>query len=118
MPNTNNYQRGEIWLVKLDPTQGDEISKTRPCVILSRTSIGRLNLRIVVPITDWKDRYTNYPWMTRLEPDDNNSLTKSSAADAFQVRSVSLTRFAEFVGTISAERIDKIALTVGMCTRR
>ncbi|MEI9963822.1 MAG: type II toxin-antitoxin system PemK/MazF family toxin [Caulobacteraceae bacterium] len=27
--------RGEIWLAALDPTQGSEIRKTRPCVIVS-----------------------------------------------------------------------------------
>jgi mRNA interferase MazF len=27
--------RGEIWLVNLDPTVGNEIRKTRPCVVAS-----------------------------------------------------------------------------------
>ncbi len=27
--------RGEVWLTALDPTQGSEIRKTRPCVIVS-----------------------------------------------------------------------------------
>ena len=29
-----NYRRLEIWWVKLDPTEGSEASKTRPCLIL------------------------------------------------------------------------------------
>ncbi len=28
-------KRGEVWLIALDPTQGSEIQKTRPCVIIS-----------------------------------------------------------------------------------
>ena len=28
-------KRGEIWLVRLDPTEGREIRKTRPCLIVS-----------------------------------------------------------------------------------
>jgi mRNA interferase MazF len=27
--------RGEVWLAALDPTQGSEIQKTRPCLIIS-----------------------------------------------------------------------------------
>jgi mRNA-degrading endonuclease toxin of MazEF toxin-antitoxin module len=28
-------RRGEIWLYNADPTVGDEISKTRPCIIVN-----------------------------------------------------------------------------------
>ena len=117
MQTANSFQRGEIWRVNLNPTQGDEIGKTRPCVILSGASAGRLNLRIVVPITDWKDHYANYFWMPRLEPDVNNGLTKPSAADAFQVRSASVTRFVSYVGTITDERLDRIVKAVALCMR-
>ena len=109
--------RGEIWLVHLDPTEGDEIAKKRPCIVMSGTSVGRLNLRIVVPITDWKDRYSVYPWMTRLEASEENGLTKLSAADAFQTRSVSLTRFVRYVGILPDDRVNRIATAIGLCIR-
>ncbi len=35
-------QQGEIWRVRLDPGVGDEISKTRPCVVVSSSNVGRL----------------------------------------------------------------------------
>ena len=47
----------EIWLVNLDPTRGSEIQKTRPCLIVNADSIGKLPLRVIVPLTDWKERY-------------------------------------------------------------
>ena len=34
-------QRFEVWLVNLDPTQGSEINKTRPCVVLSPNELNR-----------------------------------------------------------------------------
>ena len=40
-------RRGEVWLVALDPTQGSEIQKTRPCVIVSPAEMND-NLRTVV----------------------------------------------------------------------
>jgi mRNA interferase MazF len=49
--------RGEVWLVDFDPAVGAEIRKLRPAVVLSLDTIGRLPLRMVVPVTDWKMAY-------------------------------------------------------------
>ena len=94
-------RKGEIWLINLDPTVGEEIRKTRPAVIVSEDAIGILPLRVIVPLTDWKERYAIAPWMVRIEPDATNGLSKPSAADAFQMRSVSQERFASRIGRIS-----------------
>jgi len=93
--------RGEVWLINLDPTVGAEIRKTRPAVIVNDDAIGVLPLRVIVPITDWKDRYAIALWMVRLQPDAENGLDKPSAADAFQVRSVSQERFVRRPGQLS-----------------
>jgi mRNA interferase MazF len=85
--------QGEVWLVNLDPTIADEIRKTRPAVIVSRDAIGVLALRVVVPITAWQDRFQDCDWLVRIDPDNNNGLDKPSAADTFQVRSISSRRF-------------------------
>jgi len=61
-------RRGEVWLINLDPTVGVEIKKTRPTVIVNDDAIGTLPLKVIVPITKWKDRYTVAPWMVQLEP--------------------------------------------------
>lgn len=53
--------RGEIWLVNLEPTIGAEIKKTRPAVIVNDDAIGILPLKVIVPITDWKDHYAAAP---------------------------------------------------------
>lgn len=45
-------RRGEIFWVKLDPTIGTEIQKTRPCLILSNNSQNKKGLRVIAaPIT-------------------------------------------------------------------
>lgn len=41
-------KRGDIWWVSLDPTQGSEIKKTRPCVVLTHNTINRLRRTVVV----------------------------------------------------------------------
>ncbi|WP_332308286.1 type II toxin-antitoxin system PemK/MazF family toxin, partial [Desulfonatronovibrio magnus] len=40
--------RGDVWWVSLDPTQGSEIKKTRPCVVLSHNTINKLRRTVVV----------------------------------------------------------------------
>lgn len=48
----NKYQRGDIWLIKLDPTIGSEINKTRPCVILSRNDYNAVAETVtVIPVS-------------------------------------------------------------------
>jgi len=94
-------KRGEIWSINLDRSIGAEIRKTRPALVLNVDAIGALPLRVVVPITGWKDSFGQAPWLVRLEPDPINNLDKASAADAFQVRSVSETRFLDRRGSLA-----------------
>ncbi|MBI4664628.1 MAG: type II toxin-antitoxin system PemK/MazF family toxin [Verrucomicrobia bacterium] len=80
-------RRGEFWFINLAPTLGAEMEKSRPAVIVNDDDIGILPLKVIVPITDWKDRYAQAPWMVRLEPSPENGLSKLStfsclAADA------------------------------------
>ena len=69
-------KQGEIWLVSLDPTVGSEIRKTRPAIIVNDNTIGKLPLKIIVPLTDWKDRYIIASWMVKVLPDRQNKLSK------------------------------------------
>ncbi len=48
---SKEIHRFEIWLVQRDPTQGSEIKKTRPCVILSPDEMRSLKTAIVAPMT-------------------------------------------------------------------
>ncbi len=100
--------RGDVWAINLDPTLGEEIRKTRPAVLLSVDGIGALPLRIVVPLTGWKSHFSDAAWLVRIEPDQENGLSKTSAADTVQLRSVSELRFVEQLGKISATDLSRI----------
>ena len=116
-PNRGLVQpaRGEIWYVRFDPQVGSEINKIRPAVVVSPASIGRLPLRIVVPVTDWKPGYSKIPWFTFVPATPTNGLSKDSGADAFQVKSVSLERFKSRVGMVSSVQMDEIVASVALC---
>jgi mRNA interferase MazF len=108
-------KRGEIWLIDFDPSVGAEIQKVRPAVVISIDTVGRLPLRLVVPITDWKPQYAGYPWFVELPPSATNGLTKDSGADAFQTKSVSLSRFVNRLGEITPAQLDTIAKAIALC---
>ncbi len=103
-------RQGEIWLINLDPTKGAEIKKTRPAIIVNDDSLGKLPLKIIVPLTDWKKRYEVAPWMVEIEANSRNGLTKNSSADCFQIRSISEKRFVKRLGKITKSELDEIRI--------
>ena len=96
-------KQGSIWQVNLDPTIGSEIKKSRPCIILSNDQIGKLPLKIIAPLTDFKENYALVPWMVTVEPTKENGLSKKSVIDLFQVRSVSQQRLTHKTGEVQPD---------------
>lgn len=109
---TPTIRRGDVWLVDFDPTRGAEIQKTRPAVVVSVDTVGRLPLKIVVPITDWKPFYTDVEWFVRLIPSTTNGLSKESGADTFQTKSMSTDRFAQKIGVLTDDEMRAIAAAI------
>ncbi len=106
--------RGDVWLINLDPTVGAEIKKTRPAVIVNDDAVGILPLRVIVPITEWKDHYAVAPWMVPLNPDVQTGLDKLSAADTFQVRSLSQSRFVQQLGRLPETTMEEISRALAL----
>ena len=111
-------RQGEIYQINLDPTIGSEMTKQRPCVILSADDIGILPLKVVAPITDYKKHYDNVPWMVSLEPNKINNLSKPSVIDLFQLRSLSDQRIIRRIGSLTkselARAIEAVKVVFGI----
>lgn len=107
--------RGEVWEINFDPSEGAEIKKKRPAVVISADSIGRLPLKIVVPITEWKPRYDEFPWHIKIEDSVANGLSKPSVADAFQVKSISEKRFIRKLGSLDKDQLNDITAAIAVC---
>ena len=105
-------RQGEIWEINLSPTVGAEIKKKRPAVIINDDTTGILPLKVIVPITEWKDRFQGAIWLVRIEPDSENKLMKASAIDTFQIRSVSTKRFMRKTGSVSSDVLDEIKAAI------
>ena len=107
-------RRGEVWEVNFNPTQGDEIAKIRPAIVVSSDAMGKLAIKLVVPVTTWKKGFSNNLWMVRLEPNSTNGLRNVSAADALQMRGAGFERFIRKLGRMPSEAMDEIAAAVAI----
>ncbi|MDR3133682.1 MAG: type II toxin-antitoxin system PemK/MazF family toxin [Prevotellaceae bacterium] len=110
-------KQGEIWLVDLNPTIGAEMQKVRPALIVNVDALGKLPLKVIVPVTDWKEQYVAALWMQKIVPNKENGLEKKSAIDCFQIRCVAQERLVRKIGIISFNELEeiksKIAIIVG-----
>jgi len=55
--SSQKLKRGEIWTVDFDPTKGAEIKKQRSALVISSDALGKLPLKVVVPITEWNPAF-------------------------------------------------------------
>ena len=112
MESYMSINQGEIWMVECFPKVGSEITKLRPAILVSHNEIGRLPLKTIVPITDWKHNYTHYPWMLKIDADTLNGLSKTSAIDCFQIKNFANEGFVKKVGEIDEVMIKKVHETI------
>ena len=96
-------QRGDIYLVDLEPVLGSEANKRRPAVVVSNDGANVTAARLgrgvvtVVPITSRSERV--YPFQVLL-PGAETGLDRDSKAQAEQVRSVSVRRLGARLGVV------------------
>jgi len=107
-----SIKQGEIWMVEFFPKVGSEITKLRPAIVVSHNEIGRLPLKTIVPITDWKNNYAHYPWMLKIETATLNGLSKTSAIDCFQIKNFANERFVKKLGELDEVMIKKVHVTI------
>ena len=91
---------------------GREIQKTRPAVVVSSDAVGRLPIKLVAPLTDWKDYFAPNIWHVRIDPDNYNGLAKVSAVDALQLRGMDRQRFIRKLGQVSSTTLEEIVLAI------
>jgi mRNA interferase MazF len=84
----------DICLVNLDPTQGSEIKKTRPCVVVSPDDLNK-HLR-TVQIAPMTSNLTAYPWRANM-----HFRKKKGKVALDQLRTVDKTRLIRKLGKVT-----------------
>ncbi len=97
---------GDVVVVKLDPTEGAEKKKTRPCLVLTPTS--KLGLATVVPITEARGARSS-PIFVTITDYAAAGLGKPSVVDTWQLRCVDGSlRFKQRLGSVTDEVMDEV----------
>ena len=92
-------KRGEVWWVRLDPSQGSEIAKTRPCVVVSADAINeRRRTVVVVPFSTSPTPHP--PLLIQVTSDG-----KKVVAVVDQIRAVAKERLESKLGRLSLEEM-------------
>lgn len=106
MSNETEIRRGDVVIVRLDPTEGNEMKKTRPAVVV-QNDVGNANssTTIVAPATG---TYRGYPFEVVVKADDSPFETDSSVR-LDQIRVVSIeNRIHSVVGSLHAGTMAKV----------
>lgn len=100
------YQ-GDIWVIRLDPTEGSELKKTRPCLVISRTKVNdKLATVTVIPFSSGPTDKSIL--LINVEASDSNGLEDDSHLVIPQIRTVAKSRLIKRVGKIDSDYTQKI----------
>lgn len=95
-------KRGDIFWVKLDPTFGSEMQKTRPALVISNNDGNELSPRVIIaPITSKVG--TVYPFEVEIEV---NSKRGKVVVD--QLRSIDKMRLIRKIGSCEDDILDLV----------
>lgn len=103
-------QRGDVFLVNLDPQVGSEAGKTRPAVVVQNEFANRSSPTVtVIPISPQAARV--FPFQVRI-PAGEGGLEQESKVQCEQIRTLSRTRLGRHLGTLPEERLREIRLAL------
>jgi mRNA interferase MazF len=95
-------RRGDVWWVRLDPTFGSEIKKTRPCLVVTTNVLNRLR-RTVVVIPLSTSPQAAPPILVPI-----SCQNRPAVAVVDQIRAVAKERLLRRLDTISPEHLQAI----------
>jgi mRNA interferase MazF len=89
MAGMTTIERGMVIDIDLDPVQGSETGKVRPCIVVTNDVYNaHVPVIQVVPITAWNEKKGRIKTNVTLEPSALNGLDKKSVADCLQTRPI------------------------------
>lgn len=98
--------RFDIFLVSLDPSQGSEIKKTRPCVVISPDEMNKyIRTLIVAPMTS---KLKDYPTRIPVTFDD-----KKGSIVLDQIRTIDKSRIVKKLGVLDPTTASLLLETLG-----
>lgn len=96
-----DIKRYEIYLVKLNPTIGSEIQKTRPCIVISPDEMSALKTVIIAPMTS---KGFDFVFRPKIQFENKDGLVLLD-----QIRAVDKSRLVKKIGEVNTKTSKDIA---------
>ena len=96
-----DIKRYEIYLVKLNPTVGSEIQKTRPCIVISPNEMNVLNTVIVAPMTS---KGFDFAFRPKIKFEKKDGLVLLD-----QIRTIDKTRLVKKLGCVDKKTSQEVS---------
>ncbi len=111
MSNNKKFpERGEIWLVSLEPVTGHEIGKTRPALVISNDKNNKFSDTItMLPITSKTEKI--YPFETLITKEES-VLPKDSKVKSNQIRTIDKKRLVKYMGKLQEAKLKEVESAV------
>lgn len=101
-------KQGEIWDINFANIHERDGGGKCSVIVINDDIISTLPSRVIVPLTDWQNKFDDAIWLIRIEPNNENNLDRTTAVDAFQVHTIPITRFIKKIGTVSVQELQHI----------
>ncbi len=96
-----DVKRYEVHLVKLNPTVGSEVQKTRPCIVISPNEMNVLKTVIVAPMTS---KGFDFVFRPKIKFEKKDGLVLLD-----QIRTVDKTRLVKKLGDVDKKTSQEIS---------
>ena len=107
-PATVKIQRYNLYWVNFDPTQGSEIAKTRPAIVVSPDVMNkRMDTVVVCPLTS----QLHPTWATRVQCE---CAGRPSEIAVDQIRTVSKSRLQQHIGKIDLQTANQLREVIAL----
>jgi len=100
-------KRGDLWTADLRPGQGFEVSKKRPCLIVSNNAVNNISPTVVIiPLSSqaYKILGPERLFIAKKE----SKLAKDSVILVTQIRAIDKTRLIKLIGSVSKAKLEEV----------
>jgi mRNA interferase MazF len=102
-----NIKYGDIVLMDFNPVRGAEISKIRPCIVVSNDTITTYSpLVVVIPLTSNIKKILSFHLLIKIS--HKNGLANNSKALTEQIKSLDKSRLVKKLGTLEKNLLSEL----------
>lgn len=106
MYGKTTINRGDVWAVDLDPAQGSEMNKIRPCLVITNDAANRYAQVITVVALSKTPPSKPYPFI--VEVPDTAMMPEQSWVDCAHIRAVDKSRLGRYYTSLDSSTVGKV----------